>query len=325
MKFCRFLAATLSIILIILCISSCGASKLSEDSFISSPSYAPEAGDSIDLEINNSLNNKNESEGTQNGSSEGEYERKIIRTANINAETKKFDESLKAIELLCEREGGYIEKSSQSGTSIRSNGQSAGRQASYTIRIPAESFDAFNSELGGMLNVTSSSSYTSEVTSQYYDIQSRIEVLELQKASLQEMYNNYTDYKDVDSLLRLQDQLYSVIEEIESYKTRLNIYDNKIAYSTLNLTVTEVIEYTVVEEEKDFFTELKDAFFGGCEFALDMFRWIAIAIAAATPVLIPIAVIAVIIGALALVIVKVIISIKKRKASKRKINQENNN
>ena len=323
MKFGRFLAATLSIILILLCISSCSTSKLSEDSFSSYPDFAPEADDSIDLEINNSLANKEESEGAQNNSSEGEYERKIIRTANIHAETKKFDESLKAIELLCEKEGGYIEKSSQSGVSIKANGQSSGRQASYTIRIPAESFDTFNSELGGMLNVTSSSSYTSEVTSQYYDIQSRIEVLELQKASLQEMYNNYTDYKDVDSLLRLQDQLYSVIEEIESYKTRLNIYDSKIAYSTLNLTVTEVIEYTVVEEEKDFFTELKDAFLDGCEFALDLLKWIAIAIAAATPVLIPIAVIVVIIGAVVLVIVKVIISIKKRKAAKKKPEQNN--
>lgn len=318
MKFYKVLAVILAMLLSILCVSACAAHDTMEERF-EAPNMAPEAGDSVNLEINDSSVNK--SEGSLNG--ESEYERKIIRTANVNAETTKFDESLEAITLLCQNSGGYIEKSSQSGISIDSKGKNVKRRASLTIRIPSESFDAFNSELDGMLNVTSSSTNSNEITSQYYDIQSRIEVLELQKDSLQKMYDNYTNYQDIDSLLRLQDQLYSVIEEIESYKTKLKLYDNKVAYSTVQLNLTEVVEYTAVEEES-FFTEIKNAFLSGCEFAATLFRWVAIAIAAASPVLIPVVLIIAIIGAIFTVSVKSVIRRKKRKAEK-KLREEQTN
>ena len=66
---------------------------------------------------------------------------------------------------------------------------------------------------------------------------------------------------DVNYLLKIKDRLYNVIEEIESYKTQLRVYDNKVAYSTVTMTLDEVVEYTPITTPKDSFgTRVSSAF-----------------------------------------------------------------
>lgn len=270
--------------------------------------YAPEAAPDINEDVNLELGD------TPTDKPEGEYERKIIKTARISAETRQFEDSIARIEELCKNAGGYIESSTVSGSKLEGFEGGGRRSASYTLRIPAEGFDTFNAELGNLLNVVRSSSNVDEVTNRYYDIQSRIEVLELQKKSLQDMYDNYTDYKDIDTLLYLQNQLYDVIEEIEVYKTQLRLYDSKVSYSTVYLDITEVVEYTEIEEEIPFLEELKNAFFGGVDFTLALLRGTAIVIAAVTPVLIPLSLPIIIVAIIVVVIVKAVI--KRRRSAK---------
>ena len=284
--------------------TSCSASMDMEADGNFYPEESPEMGGDVNLELGDPSFDKGD----------GEYERKIIKTARVTTETRKFDESIARIEELCKTAGGYVENSSVYGSKLDGYGNGGNRSASYTLRIPAEGFDEFNTELGNMLNVVRSSSNVEEITNQYYDIQARIEVLELQKKSLQEMYDNYTDYKDIDTLLYLQNQLYDVIEEIEVYKTRLRLYDSKVSYSTVYLDITEVVEYTEIEEELPFIEELKGAFFGGVDFALTLLKGAAIVVAAVTPVLLPLSLLIIIVAIAALIIVKV--AIKRRRRAK---------
>ena len=242
----------------------------------------------------------------------GEYERKIIKTANISAETKEFDEAIAYVDSLCANVGGYIESSSVRGKSL--NSKYSYRYANYTIRIPAEKLDTFTSELGNTLNIISSSSNADEVTSTYYDIKSRIEVLELQKASLQEMYDNYTDYKDIDSLMSLQDKLFDVIAEIESYQTRIKLYDDQVAYSTVILNISEVVDYTEDTEDDTFFQKLGNAFVDGWGVFLNILSGLSVGIAYILPEL----VIAAIVVTLILVLTR-----KKRQAKRAKKDEEN--
>ena len=225
---------------------------------------------------------------------ETEYQRKIIKTANVSAETKEFDKALGLIEELCERAGGYIEKSSMRGQSLDS--EYSRRYADYTLRIPSENFDGFNEGLGSILNVVSSSSNADEVTSAYYDIKSRIEVLQMQKDALQEMYDNYTNYKDIDSLIALQDKLFSVIEEIEAYETQIRLYDDRVAYSTVHLSVSEVVIYTEDEEQATFGQRIALAFSGGWKVFVSICQGIAIAFVACFPTLAAMGIIAAVIA-----------------------------
>ncbi len=260
------------------------------------------SGSGINLELNGSISKPDE------GDIDSEYERKIIKSATIRSETKDFDNAIKLLEELCANNGGYIESSNLYG---RSTGYEDGfRSANYVLRIPADKFDDFNSSLGNILNITSSSSNAEEVTAKYYDIQSRIGVLELQKESLQKMYDNYTDYKDIYTLLELQDKLFSVIEEIEAYETQLRLYDSKVSYSTVTLYISEVIDYTEIEEPT-FIEKLGKAFTGGLDVFLTICQGLLIAFVAAFPTLFAVGIVAGII---------VFIAVRHKKAKKSREN-----
>ena len=273
----RILTTALCLLLALICIftlASCDAGDNSamKDS-MSEGINKPGQGGDLELDLNGSTIDKGEST----------TDRKIIKTAYVSAETKDFENALKLVEELCAEAKGYIESSSTRGVSLN-NGTNR-RSAEYTLRIPAEAFDGFNDSLGGILNIVSSSSNANEVTAQYYDIQSRVEVLELQKESLQKMYDNYTDYSDVNSLISLQDKLFSVIEEIEAYKTQLRLYDSKVSYSTVHLTINEVVIYTENQDEKTFGDKIADAFNSGWNVFVDMCQGLAIAFVASFPTL----------------------------------------
>ena len=257
----------------VLALASCSAGGNTAMKESQADRYYPEESGDLELDLNGSTVGKDESE----------IDRKIIKTATVSAETKDFDNALKQIEELCEALGGYVESSSTRGVSL-TNGSNR-RYAEYTLRIPAEEFDSFNSSVGGILNIVSSSSNADEITSKYYDIQSRIEVLELQRESLQKMYDNYTDYKDINNLIYLQDKLFSVIEEIEAYKTQLRLYDSKVAYSTVKLSVNEVVVYTEAPAEETFTDKLSEAFSGGWEAFISICQTVALIFVATFPTL----------------------------------------
>lgn len=286
-----FLCTLLSIALILV-FASCNAKG---ESMNSDMDKAPEAGEDIKLELDGSTVDKGD----------GEYERKIIKTAHVNAETKHFENAIEFVDELCRESGAYIESSSIRGVGY--NVDKHGRSASYTIRVPAENFDKLNEGFSSILNIVSSSSNAEEITSKYYDIKSRIEVLELQKESLQKMYDNYTDYSDVNSLISLQDKLFAVIEEIEAYKTQLKLYDDKVAYSTVNLTINEVVDYTENKANDTFWQRLGNSFSDGWEVFLEIMTGIVTVMAFILPELIVAGVI----------ITLIIVISKKRKKNKK--------
>ena len=302
----RLIIVSLALLISLLFVACGAASDNSMEGGKLDAAPPSDSGSGIDLELNGSISNP------EAGESDVEYQRKIIKNASIRSETKDFDNAIKLLEELCANSGGYIESSNLYG---KSAGYEDGfRNANYVLRIPADKFDDFNTSIGNVLNVTSSSSNAEEVTAKYYDIQSRIEVLELQKESLQKMYDNYTDYKDIYTLLELQDKLFSVIEEIESYKTQLRVYDSKVSYSTVTLYVSEVIDYTEVEEPT-FIEKLGKAFTGGLDVFLTVCQGLLIAFVAAFPTLLAV-------GTVAGVIVFVVV--KRQKAKKARDKSKDN-
>lgn len=249
-----------------------------------------------------------------------ETERKIIKTVNISAETKKFDETIQNINKMVADLGGYVETSSINGNSINSNARS--RSASFTLRIPQDKLDEFTGSVENSVNVTNITSNSKEITEAYYDTKARLEVLEAQRESLQKMYDSFNNPSDMSNMLAVQDKLYDVIQEIESYQARLNSYDNKVEYSTVNINIHEVLEYSPVNTPKNFgerfVTSFKRGwinFWAGCQnFAV----WFAGAI----PSLIIVAGIAV---AAVFVLRKVIKKAKSQKLAKKAKTTDNSN
>ena len=298
MKKFRILALCLVLIMAIsMSMTSCSKAVANDNAYMGGAEIVPEnpgESGSLDINVGSSLEDSSE------------YERKIIKTVNISAQTLKFDESVTLVEQLCDSLGGYIESSSVSGNGI--NSKVSSRYANYTIRIPAENLDGFNNGVGEILKITSSSSNSDEVTNTYYDIKSRIEVLEMEKEALSELYEKYTDYGNIGYLIEIQSKLYDVIAEIEAYETQIRLYDSKIAYSTVYLNIREVEEY--VEEKGTFGEKIFGALEGGWEVFVDVCSGLAIAFVACLPFTLTG-------GVIAIGIIVLIKSIKKRNRKKK--------
>ena len=204
---------------------------------------APSQGAAPMPESSPTVPNSGASTGNNAGEVDSEYATKIIRTVTQRAQTKAFDAAISGVEALVAQHGGYVENSYVNGTGY--NGSKGSRSASYTIRIPAEHLDAFLAESGELYVVSYSNSSVSNVTSQYYDIVTRLETLRAEQESLQNML---AQAKDINTMLQIKDYLYQVIYEIESYETQLKLLDSRVAYSTVQLTLDEVVEYTEVEQ-----------------------------------------------------------------------------
>ena len=201
-------------------------------------------------------------DGTLTGGLNGDYDRKIIRTVTMSCETKAYDDAVTAIMTALNTHGGYVEASNTTGTGYEDVKHSE-RRATYTLRVPAEKLDAFLEALrtDEGIRILSQNATSSEITATYYDTVSRLETLKAEKASLTAMLEGFTDYKDISNMLKVQERLYNVIEEIEALQTKLNLYDGQVAMSTVHLTLREVIVYTeVVDPDPTFGQRVKEAF-----------------------------------------------------------------
>lgn len=168
---------------------------------------------------------------------------KIIYSADATLETTEFDAALEKIQALVKELGGFMESTSVSGNNYSSiaRGNTGGRYASFTIRVPSDKFSALTGSLSDIGNVPDCSTYMQNVTMEYYDVQSRLEAYKTQETRLLEML---AVAKSVEDMLAIQQQLTEVQYEIDSLTGQLRYYDHQVNYSTVTLYVTEVREYT---------------------------------------------------------------------------------
>lgn len=164
--------------------------------------------------------------------------RKIIKTVNVVSETKELDTAIASIESTVASLGGYVQSSNTYGKSYESY---SNRRANYTLRIPAENLDAFMSTIGELLNVTSKTEKVDDITDTYTDIQARLTTLKTEETRLLELLAKAEKLADI---ITLEERISNVRYEIESYEARIRNYDTLIAFSTVNIEIAEVIDYT---------------------------------------------------------------------------------
>ncbi len=172
----------------------------------------------------------------------GDFEEKLIVTVTLRAQTKEYETALSSIRGALSALGGYEE-------SFTSNGRSYGSSSSYcrsarlTVRIPSDQLDAFLSEVGELVNVVNEQVGRVNATEEYYDLAARVRVLEEEQKAYEAMLGKAAS---VEEILIIKDRLYNVISEIESAKTRMKVIDSRASYSTVHLTLEEVVDYAVV-------------------------------------------------------------------------------
>ena len=239
----------------VLLVSACGASSKYESASAEAPmAMAPmeeaKAEEAIEMEMADTAGAT-----TTAGISEtAQVNRKLIRTFDMQIETKEFDAVLSGIQTKVQELGGYIEQSSlDSGSAYYS---SHNRYSNMTVRIPSDKLDGFINEVKETANVTYISESTEDITLRYVDVESRKIALETERDRLLELLEKA---ETVEDIITIEGRLSEVRYQLESYTSQLRTMDNQVDYSTVHINIHEVQRETNVEP-KTFWEEVTEEF-----------------------------------------------------------------
>ena len=234
--------------------------------------------------------------------------RKVIRNAELSAETLEFDAMLSALNAKVNELGGYVQSNSVNGRSYGS--KTALRTAHMVARIPAEKLDEFLTAVDGLGNVISRNEKVDDVTDSYVDIEARLASLRTEYQTLLDLLSKAEELEDV---ITLQDRLSDVRYEIESFEARIRSYDSLIEYSTVDMTVNEVERETAAVEES-FGEEVSRRFSESLEDVGDGFKSFAAWFIGDLPVILVLLVL--LVGIPLMIVLICVKSAKKRRAKK---------
>ena len=190
-----------------------------------------------------------------NGESALQTNQKLIRTVYLSAETEEMDALLSAVEQRIAELQGYVEnREVYNGSSYASNRY---RYAELVIRIPADKLDQFINHMDETSNIVSSRETTENVTLDYVATQSRITALETEQTRLLELLAKAETMED---LLLIEARLTEVRAELEQVVSQLRLYDNLVDYGTICLNITEVRQYTVVNQPETVWERISTGF-----------------------------------------------------------------
>ena len=281
----RFAALFLALLLVSLSFVSCArASAPGGNNYAAEPSLSYREGKGSFSNVSDGYDEKeapSPAEASPLADKENEKtdagERKRIYTANLALETREFDSALSRILSDAEKLGGYTGKTNVYNRTARGD-----RTAEITVRVPSKDFENYLNAVGGFCNVISSSTDVSDVTEAYQDLAARLSSYKTQEERLLAMLEKADD---LSYLLQLEDKLSEVRYHIESYEARLRSIDQQVSYSTVTMTLTEVVDYTAPAPET-FGQRMREALSEGWEGFLSGSQDIAVFLAAALPVLV---------------------------------------
>ena len=241
-------------------------------------------------------------------------DRKLIRTVDMQVETKEFDALKNDLYSKITALGGYIEDEySFNGSNY--DGSRKTRFTNLTIRIPDSKLDGFVNELGDMANVISRNSSATDVTLQYTDIESKRDMLRAEQESYLALLEKA---ESVEDIVYLTERLTEVRYNIESLERQLRVYDNQVDYATVNLNVKEVEVLTPqVVEEKTAGQQIAEGFKASMEDVINSLKHFGMNLIINLPYIVrALIILGIIYGVIRAAIAIIAKTVKKKKAKK---------
>ena len=240
----RKILCTVLVLAMVLTLLGCGAGKATMDSVVSNGFAAPEMEMSKDMLYDEVPMSTQASANVPDTQNPAEQARKWIVTVKMEAETDDLDVLLAQLEGKIAALSGYVEDQQIYNGSAYSGRRY--RYANLTVRVPADQVEAFTEHMSGISNIISKNKTMDDVTLQYVATESRMKALKAEEERLLELMAQAENMSD---LLQIEARLTDVRYELESVTSQLRVYDNLVDYATIHLNLTEVQEYTPVEEE----------------------------------------------------------------------------
>lgn len=155
---------------------------------------------------------------------------KLIRTAEAHIEVDSVERAIQRIDSLARLHNALVADVNLSNAERWAN-------ARLVIRVPATQFTALLSALGALGKVSNQSVNTEDVTKDYADLETRLGVKEQTVARLRNLLATRTG--QLDDILNVERELARVVTELEQLKGERNYYDQRVAISTITVSLTE--------------------------------------------------------------------------------------
>ena len=309
------LTALLLSLLLVLSLAACGASSKATQAAPMAAKADYAMVEEVAMEAPAAMNTGNSLRGAgETGSTALPENRKWVITVNMDAETEDLDGLMAGLDAEITALDGYVEDQEiYNGSSYASRRH---RNANLTVRIPADRVEDFTAAVSGIANVVSTNISRDDITLKYVDTESRVTALKTEETRLLELLAQAETMSD---LLEIEARLSDVRYELESYSSRLRVYDNQVDYATIYLFISEVQEYTPVAE-KTVWQRIRDGFKSSIEGVTDGFVDFFVWIIANSPYLLVWAVVI----SVGIVILKKLPKVKLRRRNKKNHSDSNN-
>jgi hypothetical protein len=172
--------------------------------------------------------------------------KKLIKTGTLSLKSKHIEKSKGRLDRALRSLDGYYDNDHFSKSAYE-------HRYSLKIRVPAKNFEQLLQILNnGTDEIVSKNLQTEDVSGEYLDLQIR---LNSKKAYLKRYEELLKKASSIEEMIRIEDQIRELIEEIESQEGRLAFLDDQVGYSTLNIELYKTISHPGVSLEEPGFWE----------------------------------------------------------------------
>ena len=187
---------------------------------------------------------------------------RVIRTAQLRIQPTDFDAARQALDRIIADAGGFV------GRIVVSGDRGNARVVEATLRIPSSKLDAVLASLRALGHVSGETREGEDVTRQSADLDARLANARTSEARLRQLLEHRTG--DLADVLAVERELARVRQAVESMDAERKSLDQRIAYATVDVTLTEERKAEVEIGPTSFSTLLRNAFVDGWTMALGL-------------------------------------------------------
>lgn len=167
--------------------------------------------------------------------------RKIIYTADLTVTVDHPQEALDALIGRATELGGYV-----AGSYVVNYDDGTAR-CTATLKVPYAMLEKLLADAKALGKVDNYQLSSDDISGSYYDIAARLEAAKAEEKQLTTLLETC---KSVEEVLKVRESLAAVRADIESYQGQIDLWDELVAYATLELTIQETPKTPVGEESK---------------------------------------------------------------------------
>ncbi len=172
-------------------------------------------------------------------------EEKLVYYCDLNIETLDYAATIASIRENIAKYDGIIQSEVENDSSrnwyYSDYRKTGGTMSSYLqVRIPSANYESFLSELNGAGRITSKSKSVDNISQEYYDTATQIEALQIQERNLLKMFD---ECETIEDMITVESRLSEIQYQLNALQTHRRYMDMDVAYSYVNINVTEVMEY----------------------------------------------------------------------------------